>query len=343
MRMARSVGSSKTDPGDGNAQCNKRHQKKTHSGGFPKSAAKLPQTRLRSLCTDARVFRAGVNVLGKYAELTGYLEWGGLNRGAAFNKMPPSSGEFLWLPSKSKSASDFHRQNPKRNPSPNPQSNPRPVCHRWSKANSIACAGETCSRPCAQLPRGGTLSLDGPFGCYMHAPEIGEPIQQLAAFCRFKTRLPKRLVGVRHPRHRRVWKSQYEFFVHAREGEAAGIKPETIRALKAGRAPQKAPRDERALYDFITELHKKTAGLEPQLRARAETASAMAAWSNCWRSWARTRTTCMVLNTVPRAPARRRDAALRRTEGVDILPRHSGRAEVATRNDASEVLVVMPA
>ena len=106
-------------------------------------------------------------------------------------------------------------------------------------------------------PRGGKLSLDGPFGCYMYAPEIGEPIQQLASYCRFKTRLPKRLSEFAILTIGRLWKSQYEFFVHAREGEAAGIKPETIRDLKAGRVPQRAPRDERALYDFIVELHQK--------------------------------------------------------------------------------------
>ena len=106
-------------------------------------------------------------------------------------------------------------------------------------------------------PRGGKVSLDGPFGCYMFAPEIGEPIQQLAAYCRFKTSLPKRLSEFAILTIGRLWKSQYEFFVHAREGEAAGIKPETIRDLKSGRVPQKAPRDERALYDFIVELHQK--------------------------------------------------------------------------------------
>jgi 4-carboxymuconolactone decarboxylase len=106
-------------------------------------------------------------------------------------------------------------------------------------------------------PRGGKVSLDGPFGCYMHAPEIGEVIQQLAAFCRFKTRLPKRLSEFAILVIGRLWKSQYEFHVHAGEGERAGLKPETIRALKAGRTPTKAPRDERALYDFIAELHHK--------------------------------------------------------------------------------------
>ena len=106
-------------------------------------------------------------------------------------------------------------------------------------------------------PRGGAVSLGGPFGCYMHAPEVGEAIQQLAAYCRFKTRLPKRLSEFAILVIGRLWKSQYEFHVHAGEAERAGVKPETIGALKAGRAPAKAPRDERALYDFIIELHHK--------------------------------------------------------------------------------------
>ena len=106
-------------------------------------------------------------------------------------------------------------------------------------------------------PRGRAVSLDGPFGCYMHAPEIGEVIQQLAAHCRFKTSLPKRLSEFVILVIGRLWKSQYEFHVHAGEAERAGVKPETIRDLKAGRLPKKAPRDERALYDFVIELHQK--------------------------------------------------------------------------------------
>jgi 4-carboxymuconolactone decarboxylase len=105
-------------------------------------------------------------------------------------------------------------------------------------------------------PRGKAVSLSGPFGCYMHAPEIGEAIQQLAAFCRFKTRLPKRLSEFAILAIGRIWKAQFEFHVHAREAEEAGVRPQTIRDLKAGRVPTKAPKDERALYDFISELHR---------------------------------------------------------------------------------------
>jgi 4-carboxymuconolactone decarboxylase len=106
-------------------------------------------------------------------------------------------------------------------------------------------------------PRGKGVSLGGPFGVYMHAPEVGEVAQQLAAFCRYHTRLPKRLSEFAILYVGRQWLSQYEFFVNARDGAAAGLAPGTIRDLQAGRAPKKAPKDERALYAFLTELHRK--------------------------------------------------------------------------------------
>lgn len=106
-------------------------------------------------------------------------------------------------------------------------------------------------------PRGKGVSLGGPFGVYMHAPEVGEAAQQLASFCRYKTRLPKRLSEFAILMIGRIWKSQYEFHVHANDGAQAGIRPETIRDLKAGRPPKKAQKDERAIYDFLTELYKK--------------------------------------------------------------------------------------
>jgi 4-carboxymuconolactone decarboxylase len=38
--------------------------------------------------------------------------------------------------------------------------------------------------------------------------------------------------------------------------EKGGVKPKTIADLRAGRAPKSAPKDERAIYDFIQELYK---------------------------------------------------------------------------------------
>ncbi len=89
-------------------------------------------------------------------------------------------------------------------------------------------------------PRGGSTTIRGPFAVFLHAPAFGELAQQLGGHCRFKT----------------VWRAQYEWFAHVPQAERAGVKPETIRDLHKGRVPKSAPKDERAIYDFIQELYK---------------------------------------------------------------------------------------
>jgi 4-carboxymuconolactone decarboxylase len=52
------------------------------------------------------------------------------------------------------------------------------------------------------------------------------------------------------------WQAQYEWAAHEPIAAKQGVEPATIRDLRAGRAPKKAAKDERALYDFIRELFK---------------------------------------------------------------------------------------
>ena len=106
-------------------------------------------------------------------------------------------------------------------------------------------------------PRGARVKLGGPFGVYMHAPQYGEMIQQLGAFVRFKTSLEPRLSEFAILCTARMWRAQYEWHAHGPIAEQAGVKPETIRDIKAGRTPKTAAKDERAIFDFIQELYKK--------------------------------------------------------------------------------------
>jgi len=106
-------------------------------------------------------------------------------------------------------------------------------------------------------PRGARVKLGGPFGVYMHAPQFGELTQQLGAFLRFKTSLEPRLSEFAILCTARLWRAQYEWHAHAPIAEQAGVKPEAIRDIKAGRAPKKAAKDERAIFDFVQELYKK--------------------------------------------------------------------------------------
>ena len=105
-------------------------------------------------------------------------------------------------------------------------------------------------------PRGGSTTIRGPFAVFLHAPAFGELAQQLGGHCRFKTAVAPRLSEFAILATAKLWRAQYEWFAHAPQAERAGVKAETIRDLYKGRVPKSAPKDERAIYDFVQELYK---------------------------------------------------------------------------------------
>jgi 4-carboxymuconolactone decarboxylase len=111
---------------------------------------------------------------------------------------------------------------------------------------------------CAAIASGprGTFRFSGPFAIWLHAPELGLVAQALGAHCRYKTSLSPRQSEFAILTTARTWRAQYEWQAHAPMAEKAGVKAKTIRALKAGRYPDDAAADERAIYDFITELYR---------------------------------------------------------------------------------------
>jgi 4-carboxymuconolactone decarboxylase len=106
-------------------------------------------------------------------------------------------------------------------------------------------------------PRGDRVKLGGPFGVYMHAPEYGGLTQQLGAFLRFKTSLEPRVSEFAILCTARLWRAQYEWHAHAPLAEKAGVKPDVIADIRAGRAPKKAAKDERAIFDLVQELYRR--------------------------------------------------------------------------------------
>ena len=105
-------------------------------------------------------------------------------------------------------------------------------------------------------PRGQSLTPRGPFAAWMHAPEFGQLAQALGAHARYKTALEPRLSEFAILCTARLWKAQYEWFAHAPMALKAGVKAKTIADLQKGRAPKTAPKDERAIFDFVQELYK---------------------------------------------------------------------------------------
>ncbi len=105
-------------------------------------------------------------------------------------------------------------------------------------------------------PRGKAVTVRGPFAAWLHAPAFGDLAQRLGGYCRYKTSLPPRLSEFAILCTARLWKAQYEWYAHAPIAEKAGVLPKTIAALKAGRVPKNAPKDEQAIYEFVHELYK---------------------------------------------------------------------------------------
>src|SRR5207237_8367995 len=105
-------------------------------------------------------------------------------------------------------------------------------------------------------PPAGSTTIRGPFAVFLHAPAFGELAQQLGGHCRFNTAVAPRLSEFAILATAKLWRAQYEWFAHVPQAERAGVKKETIRDLHAGRIPKSAPKDERAIYDFVQELYK---------------------------------------------------------------------------------------
>jgi 4-carboxymuconolactone decarboxylase len=120
--------------------------------------------------------------------------------------------------------------------------------------NTLNAEQRALAQSIASGPRG-QFKMSGPFAIYLHAPVFGELAQKLGGHLRFKTSVPHRLSEFAILCTAQHWKAQYEWAMHAPMAEKAGVKPETIAAIQAGRAPKKAPADEMAVYAFVKELY----------------------------------------------------------------------------------------
>jgi len=99
----------------------------------------------------------------------------------------------------------------------------------------------------------------GPFNAWMRSPELGEHLQKAGEYIRFNTSLPKRLNELAILITARHWTSQFEWYAHRLLALKAGLRPMIIDQLALGRRPRGMKRDETAVYEFCTQLHRKRA------------------------------------------------------------------------------------
>jgi 4-carboxymuconolactone decarboxylase len=101
---------------------------------------------------------------------------------------------------------------------------------------------------------GPRASMGGPFNALLRSPEMGDLAQQLGAYVRFKSSLPRHLNEMAIIMTARVWTAQYEWYVHKQAALTAGLNPAIVDAIAANRRPAAMKPDEQALYEFTKEL-----------------------------------------------------------------------------------------
>jgi 4-carboxymuconolactone decarboxylase len=102
-------------------------------------------------------------------------------------------------------------------------------------------------------PRG---SLSGPFRAWLHSPELADRLQHVGAYVRFDNVLPRHLSEFAILITARHWTAQLEWHLHHPMALAAGLDPALAAAVAEDREPASLQPDERAIYDFATQLHR---------------------------------------------------------------------------------------
>lgn len=136
------------------------------------------------------------------------------------------------------------------------KSAPKPIVSRLPPLDEAAMTPEQIALRDSIKASRGKVVLGGPFAVYVRAPAYGDLAQKLGAHCRYGSGIEPRLSEFAILVVARLWKAQFEWYAHAPIAEKAGVKPQTIKDLRAGRVPKTAAKDERAIYDFIVELYK---------------------------------------------------------------------------------------
>lgn len=106
-----------------------------------------------------------------------------------------------------------------------------------------------------EAERGSTIGT-GPWAPLLRTPEILRLMLDMRSHVRDRTLLGSRLSEFAMLIAAREWTQQYVWNAHRPAAVRAGLNPEIIAALAAGRRPEQMAEDEEILYDLCMELHR---------------------------------------------------------------------------------------
>ena len=105
-----------------------------------------------------------------------------------------------------------------------------------------------------QIMKVSSVGLGGPYNPMLRSPVLGQRMFDLLHYLRWETSVPLKLNEFAILIVGRQWRSQVEWLAHAPLAIKAGLAPDIVAELKAGRRPANMPPEEAAVYDFVTEL-----------------------------------------------------------------------------------------
>ena len=114
-------------------------------------------------------------------------------------------------------------------------------------------------------------SIAGPFGIWLHSPELADRAQSLGEFVRYRTSLEPRLSELAILVTARFWDCQVEWSLHEPFAVESGLGEGVIDAVRHGRDPRFGRDDERAVFDYVSELLRKHVVPEGAFNAARET------------------------------------------------------------------------
>jgi 4-carboxymuconolactone decarboxylase len=106
------------------------------------------------------------------------------------------------------------------------------------------------------IATGPRKSLGGPFNTWLRSPELADKLQQVGEHVRFHSSVPPRLNEFAILLTARAWDADFEWSAHYPLALKAGLSPAVAADVAAGRRPRGMAADERAVYDFVTELRR---------------------------------------------------------------------------------------
>ncbi|MCC6532487.1 MAG: carboxymuconolactone decarboxylase family protein [Burkholderiales bacterium] len=118
-------------------------------------------------------------------------------------------------------------------------------------------------------PRG-KLNPHGPNALLLRSPDLMARTQQVGAYLRYASALPRRLNEFVILITARTWGAQLEWVEHHRLALEAGLAPAVAEDLRQGKRPRAMQDDEAAVYQFCTELHETHGVTDASFAAVAE-------------------------------------------------------------------------